>query len=102
MIMATGKITCAIKTKTFNATTTSTGAVALPNDVKAGFISCFANATSIAFRRDNDYIMVKNSETFEPIANTNVTITVKYVGGVARKPLNIILKLISRPKGRWA
>lgn len=100
--MATSKIPCAIKTKTFSATTTSTGAVALPNDVKAGFISCFANITSIAFRRDNDYIMVKNSETFAPIANTNVTITVKYVGGVIRRILHLIRTLISKTRRRCA
>ena len=66
---------------TLEGTTTSSGALELPTAIRNGvFICAYGRTTSyLVFRRDNNYLMVKEPITLAAVASTEVSITVAYI-----------------------
>ena len=65
----------------FTGTTTETGALALPTPVKFGtLVDVYGSLTPyLIFRRDFNYLMLKDPSSLQPISSTEVTIYIAYV-----------------------
>ena len=69
-----------VKSTTVTGTTTSSGALAIPNELKSKPLIDlhYDSANGLVFRRDNDYLTCL-ALSLQPFSNTSVSITVWYL-----------------------